>query len=332
MKALSIRQPWAELILQGRKTLELRSWTVKHRGPLAIHASQTVERDLCQAYGIDPDQVAAGAVIGVVELVGIDELDEDTFRAREVEHLAPDYWRGGQLYGWRLANPRRLPHPEPMRGRMGLFEAEVDLTEAAEAPTAAATDAASAGAPGRSERSHLPAPQSARKSGASRNDSAQREQGARTFDLRVQPVAAAGPGEPAYRLSLHQVIAHPPLDQKGLYEGEPAVSQRVAELGGASLRAVAEQVLDALRSNGYRPTELGAGRREPFVLTEESGVRLGLLFLAVRPITRMERIEVISQGIRAMTSEEAYYWYSKCAARPVADRAQKALRVLLAAE
>ena len=34
MKALSIRQPWAELILQGRKTIELRTWKTSYRGLL----------------------------------------------------------------------------------------------------------------------------------------------------------------------------------------------------------------------------------------------------------------------------------------------------------
>ena len=87
---------------------------------------------------------------------------------------------------------------------------------------------------------------------------------------------------------------------------------KVAELGGSTLRAVADHVMEALRANGYKPTELGAGRREPFALAEETGVRLGLLFLAIRPITKVERIEIIAQGIRSMTSEEVYYWYSKC--------------------
>ncbi len=36
--ALSIRQPWVELILLGRKTIEVRSWTTRHRGPLWLHA------------------------------------------------------------------------------------------------------------------------------------------------------------------------------------------------------------------------------------------------------------------------------------------------------
>jgi len=38
------------------------------------------------------------------------------------------------------------------------------------------------------------------------------------------------------------------------------------------------------------------------------------------------------RGLLAMPAEEAYYWYSKCAYGPLARRAQRALRILLAQE
>jgi len=108
--------------------------------------------------------------------------------------------------------------------------------------------------------------------------------------------------------------------------------QRVVKVGGGVLRAVADHILEALRRCGYKATDLSASRRAPFLLNEETGVRLGLLFLAIKPISKMSRVEAISDGVRAMTSEEAYYWYSKCTTGPTAERAQKALRVLLAGE
>jgi hypothetical protein len=40
MRALTIRQPWATLIAEGVKTIETRSWSTKHRGPIAIHAGK----------------------------------------------------------------------------------------------------------------------------------------------------------------------------------------------------------------------------------------------------------------------------------------------------
>lgn len=345
MKTLSIRQPWADLIIQGRKTLELRTWTVKYRGLLAIHASQTVEREVCLAHCLDPDQLTTGAVIGVVELAAIDELDAISYAARQPEHLAHEPFparvgaglapaQGGQpqgsaptLYGWRLANPRPLAEPMPLRGRMGLFEAQLS------------SDSTSQGDASRSRPPSQSLPPQA-ETQSTQADLAKvvapfgrhrkEPMGTKPFELRVLAVSTTDPGEPAYRLALYQRSVEPPPDQKGLYEPEPPASRRVAELGGSTLRAVADHVMESLRTNGYKPTELGAGRREPFSLTEESGVRLGLLFLAIRPITKVERIEVIAQGIRAMTSEEGYYWYSKCTGSPTAERAQRALRVLLA--
>lgn len=147
------------------------------------------------------------------------------------------------------------------------------------------------------------------------------------FELRVLPEAGNG-----YRLEFAQKLVESVPDQPFLYH-QPAIKTRVSvELGGDALRAIADQVIETLRQNGYKPTDLSAARRQPFVLSEESGVRLGLIFLAVKPITKSSRIEAISQGVRLMTAEELYYWYSKCTGGPTAERAQKALRILLSGE
>ena len=106
------------------------------------------------------------------------------------------------------------------------------------------------------------------------------------------------------------------------------------ELGGDPLRAVADHLLNALRANGYKGTDLAraAGSDVPFYLDELTGLRLALILLAVKPLARHDRIEAIGQGVQAMGDEEAYYWFSKCSAGPDAARAQRALRVLLAGE
>jgi hypothetical protein len=46
MKALSVRQPWASLIAAGVKTIEVRSWSTKHRGPLLICAGKRPHESL----------------------------------------------------------------------------------------------------------------------------------------------------------------------------------------------------------------------------------------------------------------------------------------------
>jgi activating signal cointegrator 1 len=42
MKAISLHQPWADMVKLGHKTYETRSWYTKHRGPIAIHASRSM--------------------------------------------------------------------------------------------------------------------------------------------------------------------------------------------------------------------------------------------------------------------------------------------------
>jgi hypothetical protein len=89
-----------------------------------------------------------------------------------------------------------------------------------------------------------------------------------------------------------------------------------------------------LQSSGYKATDLSraAGAETPFYLDELTGLRLALILMAVKPLTRHNRIEAIGLGVQAMSAEEAYYWFSKCSAGPGASQAQKALRVLLSIE
>ena len=78
--------------------------------------------------------------------------------------------------------------------------------------------------------------------------------------------------------------------------------------------------------------EIRDGQASLMIVGEPPWHGLGLLFPAVRRLTRVERMDCIAQGIRAMTSEKAYYWYAKCTGGPAAERAQRVLRVLLADE
>lgn len=345
VKALSFRQPWAELVLQGKKSLDLRTWSTRYRGPLAIYASQTVEKDRCLEHGIDPNSLTTGAVIGLVDLTGVVELDETAYNARASEHLSGRRFHQ-PMFGWELANPHPLPEPLPARGRLLLFEIDLPYVDD-QLSERSRTVAKSKTVPG-SEHPAAELSERSRSLAQSKTASVP-EHGALgsppslpfvdeswssvpPFELRLTPEASIRPGGASYRLALFQRKMEAPASQPALYRQPSGPMERLVELSGVPLRAVADQVLEALRDNGYKATDLNPSRREPFALQEEWGVRLGLLFLAVKPVSKVNRIEVISTGIREMTSEELYYWYSKCTSRFSAERAQKALRVLLAEE
>jgi hypothetical protein len=292
MKALSIRQPWAELILQGRKTIELRTWTTHHRGTLAVHAAQKLELEDCAAHQLDPDALRRGALVGTVTLVDVIELDAAEYADLRDQHLSRDDWPG-KLYGWVLAQPTRLSAPIPMSGRMALFTVD-----------------------------DVPAPPAAvrrPKTGPLKLDPDREHDPSRPFDVVVEPR-----DETSYALTLYQW----PSKANGV-KPQP---KKVVTVSGVNLQAIADHVIDAIKKSGYGATDLSVRRRAPFRMNEENGVRLGLLFLTVAPLSRLDRMEAISRQLRDMPSEEAYYWYSKCTTPDYAGRAQQALRVLLAAE
>ena len=108
-------------------------------------------------------------------------------------------------------------------------------------------------------------------------------------------------------------------------------TRSLVRVGGARLIPALDVIVDALRRAGYAETELRRGRQEPFLLSEEHGVRVALTLEAVAPLARRDRAEAAAQGVAAMTAEEAYYWFSKITAggNP-GRRAARALRLLLA--
>lgn len=64
MKCLSLRQPYAELLISGKKTIELRKWNSSFRGKFLIHASKNVYQEKCKSLDIDHTKLDTGAIIG----------------------------------------------------------------------------------------------------------------------------------------------------------------------------------------------------------------------------------------------------------------------------
>lgn len=140
MRTLSIRQPWAWLIIRpdiedhaarlqaivnhAIKPVENRTWHTHYRGPLQIHASQAMTRSDYQACWLflaadprtqhvelpSPGALERGGVVGRVDLVGC-----------VANHPSP-YFCGP--FGLVLANPMVRPF-RPLKGALGLFDAAI---------------------------------------------------------------------------------------------------------------------------------------------------------------------------------------------------------------
>ena len=134
MKCLSVCQPFAELIVQGKKTIELRKWNTKFRGEFLVHAPQKIRLDECKRLKIQ-SEMTVGAIIGKVELIGVREYENTAqIKIDSKKHLASND-ESGNKYGFILQNPKQLRIPIPCNGQLNFFEFRPELTKINEIKT-----------------------------------------------------------------------------------------------------------------------------------------------------------------------------------------------------
>ncbi|MDE1863286.1 MAG: ASCH domain-containing protein [Thaumarchaeota archaeon] len=125
MKCLSVSQPYADLIVQGRKTIELRRWNTGFRGEFLVHAPLKINTDACRMLGVDEKELRRGVIIGRVEIFGVRVYKTaEEIRLDYEKHLAGSDFQGSR-YGFLLRNPRELLVPIPCKGKLGFFEADL---------------------------------------------------------------------------------------------------------------------------------------------------------------------------------------------------------------
>lgn len=133
MKALTICQPFAELVARGEKRVENRSWRTHYRGPLAIHAGRS--RAWLKTYR-PIDGLTFGAVIAMAELIGcvpVGELGTLLDRSLVSHPHAHGPWC------WILGDVQRLATPVASNGRQGLWDLPPNVLRAIHRQKAAAT-------------------------------------------------------------------------------------------------------------------------------------------------------------------------------------------------
>ncbi|MEK2602921.1 ASCH domain-containing protein [Burkholderia arboris] len=116
--ALSIRQPWAELILSGRKSIEIRSWSTEYRGAVWLHTGQKRAPELDRQFAIDTPFV--GGFVGQVLITNVLRLDLDRWIRWRTRHLVEGPMPE-EAYGWVLREPVRFVRPIPAPGELRLF-------------------------------------------------------------------------------------------------------------------------------------------------------------------------------------------------------------------
>ena len=122
MRALSIRQPWAWLIVNGHKDIENREWQTTYRGRVLIHAGKTMARTYYEDVALDValkfgdrltlptyEQLERGGIVGVATIAGC------------VNESSSPWWQGP--FGFVMADARPLPF-HPCNGKLQFFDVQ----------------------------------------------------------------------------------------------------------------------------------------------------------------------------------------------------------------
>jgi len=129
MKCLSLKQPYADLLAFGEKTIELRKWNTRFRGEFLIHASKNIDIQACERLDIDIDKLTIGAIIGSAFLYDFKEYsNQEEFNKDKQKHfsIVTKYF-DGYKYGFLIRNARLFKKSIPYRGKLRFFEVDKSI-------------------------------------------------------------------------------------------------------------------------------------------------------------------------------------------------------------
>jgi hypothetical protein len=129
MKCLSLNQPYAELLVSGKKTIELRNRNTSFRGKFLVHASKNTDKKRSEALGIDHNKLTRGAIIGSSVLYDVKKYKSKTqLELDKNKHFADIEKFCSCKYGFMINNSYRLRRSIPYPGMLKFFEVEYPAT------------------------------------------------------------------------------------------------------------------------------------------------------------------------------------------------------------
>lgn len=122
MKVLTIKEPWATLIIKGYKKYEFRSWKTKYRGKILIHAGMSIEKDMLERFKEYNLDYSKGAIIGEAEIVDCILVDEEfNEKLRKINKTVYGKSNHVETYAWKLENVIKYDEPIYIKGQLGLW-------------------------------------------------------------------------------------------------------------------------------------------------------------------------------------------------------------------
>ena len=126
MKALTVKQPYASLIAEGIKEYEFRTWKIKYRGDILIHAGKSIDKKAMERYKHLNLDYPSGKIIAkatITDCVYVDDKLKDELQVKDplvyYGILQKDSdWDG---YGFKLENIEKI-EPIEINGKLSLWD------------------------------------------------------------------------------------------------------------------------------------------------------------------------------------------------------------------
>ena len=116
MKTLSLKQPFAELILLGKKKIELRKWNTNFRGEFLIHSSKIPDRNAMKIFGFK--DLPCGFIVGKAKLIDVKKYKNKKEHNEDKKlHLASNEWGN---FGFILEEVKRIKLI-PAKGKLNFW-------------------------------------------------------------------------------------------------------------------------------------------------------------------------------------------------------------------
>ncbi len=127
MKVLTIKQPWATLIMQGYKRFEFRSWKTNFRGEFLIHAGKGIDKEaMIRLKKYLPEEIPTGKILGKVTLTDCiamnDELAQMLAKENNDIYTTHSFTRN---YAFQLENVQKFDEPIGAKGQLGFWNIEL---------------------------------------------------------------------------------------------------------------------------------------------------------------------------------------------------------------
>ena len=125
MKTLTIKQPFATLIVEGLKEYEFRTWKTNYRGEILIHAGKAVDKKAMKKYEYLGLEYPKGCIIGKATITDCIKIDDNARKILKEKNsviysniIEDKNWNG---YGFKLENVEKLENIE-VCGKLSFWE------------------------------------------------------------------------------------------------------------------------------------------------------------------------------------------------------------------